>query len=478
LISTSLPAQEKYSRRTPLVESFDKNKDTVVSIAGKQLTRRDDIFGWDLDEWFFFRPRPMATPFLGSGFIIDQRGYIVTNAHVVADALEINIILADDSNHEARLIALDRVTDLALLKVNADKSLPTVTLGRSDDLMIGETVLAIGNPFGYQHTLTEGIISAIHRDMAIEDRVFPSLIQISAPINPGNSGGPLLNINGEVIGINTAIRRAAQGIGFALPVDQLRENLPKMLSTKIESELRIDLGMTVGDGKKPKATKSQPSGAYSPGVLVLNVRAESAAARAGLQAGDVITAVNGEAMSSTIDFYLGLLEHNPGIKLDLQIRRPDDVAAAIDNGKALRIEIVLQERPKPDGIQLAGRFFGMKVEGISAREASKYGGAAEAGTVGVVTVERGSPADNAGIEAGDLIIGLNQNVVRSVEDLGYKLEMLSAGGLVKLSVRRLQQSAWGIKLWDFETTLRTRSSDRSSQPGSDKKEIERIQYKK
>ena len=221
LISTSLPAQEKYSRRTPLVESFDKNKDTVVSIAGKQLTRRDDIFGWDLDEWFFFRPRPMATPFLGSGFIIDQRGYIVTNAHVVADALEINIILADDSNHEARLIALDRVTDLALLKVNADKSLPTVTLGRSDDLMIGETVLAIGNPFGYQHTLTEGIISAIHRDMAIEDRVFPSLIQISAPINPGNSGGPLVNLAGEVIGI-TSLKLAiggVEGMGYAINIE-------------------------------------------------------------------------------------------------------------------------------------------------------------------------------------------------------------------------------------------------------------------
>jgi serine protease Do len=453
LLSNPLWAQEKYPRRTPIVEAFQKNKDAVVSITGKQLTRRDDIFGWDMDEYFFFRPRLMATPFLGSGFLLDQRGYIITNAHVVADALEIIVVLSDDTKYEARPIALDRTSDLALLKIEAEKSFPTVTLGRSDDLMIGETVLAIGNPFGYQHTLTDGIISAVHRDMAIEDRVFPSLIQISAPINPGNSGGALLNINGEVIGINTAIRRAAEGIGFAIPVDLLRDNLPRMIGMKIESELRINLGMTVGDLGKTAGTNSS-----EPGVLVLSVRAESAAAQAGVQAGDVITAVDGKTMGSAIDFYLNLLEQSLGGKLNLEIRRKKDITSTTEKGEHLRIEMVLRERPKPDGAQLARRFFGIKVAGITDREARNYGGAVEKGTVKVVSVEQDSPADNAGIEAGDLIIGLNQIVVRNLEELAYKMEMLTEGSLVKINLRRLRRSQLGIRLWDLETNLRVRSS--------------------
>lgn len=463
LMANPLKAQEKYPRRTPIVEAFEKNKDAVVSITGKQLTRRDDIFGWDLEEWFFFRPRPMARPFLGSGFLLDKRGYIVTNAHVVADALEINVILSDDSKYDARLIALDRTSDLALLKIAADKLFPAVTLGRSDDLMIGETVLAIGNPFGYQHTLTEGIISAVHRDMAIEDRVFPSLIQISAPINPGNSGGTLLNINGEVIGINTAIRRAAEGIGFAIPIDLLRESLPRMLSMKIESELRIDLGMTVGD---PDPAAGGAVGRQ--GLRVCGIRAESAAARAGLQEGDIITALNGETTATAIDFYLNLLEHELGGKLNMQVLRKEDAALTTTKGKRFKIEMVLRERPKPDGARLAQRFFGMKVDSISARAARNYGWAVEQGTVRVVSVERSSPADNAGIEAGDLIISLNQNVVKNLDELGYKLEMLREGSLVKLTIRRLRENQISIRLWDFETTLRVRSSRGSSDETSER----------
>jgi serine protease Do len=227
--TANISGQEKYSRRTPIVEAFEKNKDAVVSISGKQAARPRDIFSWDIDEWFFSQPRPQTTPFLGSGFIIDSRGYIVTNNHVVDKAIEINISRADGKVYKGRKIA-------------ADESLPTVILRREDDLLIGETVLAIGSPFGYQQTLTDGIVSAVHRDLIIDNNKFPNLIQISAPINPGNSGGPLLNINGEVVGINTAIRRAAQGIGFAIPVPQLLQQLPKILSREIEIDQRIDFG--------------------------------------------------------------------------------------------------------------------------------------------------------------------------------------------------------------------------------------------
>ncbi len=297
-----------YDRRTPVVEAYEKNKDAVVSISSQQIrTVRNDIFSFGFDD-YFFAPRKVRIPSLGSGFIINERGYIITNSHVVEGAADIDIVMSDGSTYKAELVAANPTADLAVLKVEADKPMPKVTLG-SNDLLIGETVLAIGNPFGYQQTLTEGIISAIHRDVQISEQIgLEEMIQISAPINPGNSGGPLLNINGELIGINTAIRQAAQGIGFAIPIDNLRKHLPQMLS--LEKRYRVDFGLEVIDANEPGANS---------GVIVRSVRAESPAAQARLVVGDIIRTVESQPVASAIDFYLMMLDWQRGGDVNFEV---------------------------------------------------------------------------------------------------------------------------------------------------------------
>ena len=433
-----------YPRRTPIVVAFEKNKDAVVSITGKQLVRHSQPF-WLFDDWPFPRPQLHTRPFLGSGFILDERGYIVTNAHVVEQALEITIIMADNTQYEAQKISQDSMADLALLKIESDEPLPTVKLGHSNDLMIGETVLAIGNPFGYQHTLTDGIISAEHSDMEIHGQIFPRLVQISAPINPGNSGGPLLNINGEVIAINTAIRQAAEAIGFAIPIDRLREVIPSLLG--IERLRRIDFGLEVGD--IPETAGSVP------GLQVQRVRTDSAADQAGFQVGDVINKVNGRTVYTAIGFYLDMWESDIDSKLNFDIKRLHNDT---DTTKSYKLRLILRARPKPDAAVLAHQLFGIKLESLTAQAASRYSGAAEAGNIMVVEVQRASPAQQAGIEAGDFLIGLGGILISDMEQLGLRLETLPGDKQVNLTLNRIRRTTRQIQIIQYERTLRTRST--------------------
>jgi len=449
-------AQTKYSRRTPVVEAFEKNKDAVVSITGKQLVRQTDPFFWDFDDWFSFRPKFRETPFLGSGFLIDERGYAVTNAHVVEEATEIIVVMSDQQEYQAKKIAANRSADLALLKIapkSPGKKFPKAVLWKGRELWIGETVLAIGNPYGYQHTLTEGIISARHRNLEIEKRTFEDLIQISAPINPGNSGGPLMNINGEVIGVNTAIRRAAQGIGFAIPIDQLCREIPKMLGVQIETQLRVDFGAKVVDS----VPKEIPTAAdLEKQVKVATVRAESAATKAGLKKNDIITAVNGTTIHSAIDFYLELLEHKIGSQISFDILRPSNTGIATPSRRQT-ITMVLKARPKPNATYLAKELLGMKIISLSKRAAATM--AHQEGNIQVESVEGDSPAHNAGIEKGDILVAVDNVIVKNKEELGYKLEALEPGQLVTLTLSRIRERGWVIEVYD--RTLRTRSPHKS-----------------
>ena len=454
----SVQAQSQYSRRTPVVEAFEKNKDAVVSITGKQLVRQTDPFFWDFDDWFSFRTKFRETPFLGSGFLIDERGYVVTNAHVVEEATEILVVMSDQQEYQARKIAANRSADLALLKIepkSLGKKFPKVSLWRGGDLWIGETVLAIGNPYGYQHTLTEGIISARHRNLEIEKRTFEDLIQISAPINPGNSGGPLININGEVIGVNTAIRRAAQGIGFAIPIDQLCREIPKMLGVQIETQLRVDFGAKVVDSL-PNEIPTAPD--LKKQVKVETVRAESAATKAGLKKNDIITAVNGTTIHSAIDFYLELLEHKVGSQISFDILRTTNTGIATPSRRQT-ITMLLKARPKPNAAYLAKELLGMKIISLSKRAADTM--AHQEGNVQVESVQLDSPAHNAGIEKGDILIAVDNAIVKNKEELGYKLEALEPGQLVTLTLSRIRKQGWVIEFAQYDRTLRTRSPHKS-----------------
>ncbi|MBN2375228.1 MAG: trypsin-like peptidase domain-containing protein [Sedimentisphaerales bacterium] len=457
------PAQAQaiqHPRRTPIVEAFQKNKDAVVSITGKQLVRESNPF-WGFEDWGLFRPRLQARPFLGSGFVLDNRGYVVTNAHVVSGALEVTVIMADGSQFPAETIVASESLDMALLKIEPKNPLPTVQLGRSDDLMIGETVLAIGNPFGYQHTLTDGIISAVHRDMQIEDKEFPNLIQISAPINPGNSGGPLLNINGYVIGMNTAIRRAAEAIGFAIPVDQLRENLAKILYANIQDDRRIDFGAKIVDFPPPD-NQTQIL-ILRKGVLIQSVRPDSAADLAGLRSDDVITAVAGTPTNSAINFYLELLEQKLDQKIEFEIWRKQNDSTNSPK-KQLNISVTLKERPKPDAADLALNMFGINVHSLTERQIDNYGGAAEPGYIAVSSVVPRSPADNSGIVKGDLIMVINNTPIQNLDSLGYKLETISQGSLVNITVYRSKNTRWGREIWKFDAKLKAQSPDKKNTP--------------
>jgi len=206
-----------FDRQTPIVLVYKKVNKAVVNIAGKRLVASSGWPNFELDDfWFgrdFFSPRYRTI--LGSGIVIHEDGYVVTNAHVVKNTEDIKVTFSDGSEYSAKIINADEDKDLAVLKIETDSELPFIHLGRSDDLMIGETVIAIGNPFGYAHTLTRGVISALGRDIQVYKGFWlRGLVQTDAPINPGNSGGPLLNINGRLIGINTAINPQAQNIGF------------------------------------------------------------------------------------------------------------------------------------------------------------------------------------------------------------------------------------------------------------------------
>ncbi len=442
--STFVMGQQNYSRKTPVVEAFDLNKDAVVNIASKQHVRVRDRFWGD----FPFGERKVEIPSLGSGFIIDHRGYIITNAHVVEDADDITIIMADRvSKYQARKVAVDRVVDLAVLKIDVDKVLPTVTLGRSSDLMIGETILAIGNPFGYNHTLTDGIVSAIHEDLVMDDGRTVNMIQISAPINPGNSGGPLININGELVGINTAIRESAEGIGFAIPIDVLRDKLPDMIN--VEKLRRMDFGLQVQDyclNHKPDER------AKVNGLEVLQVRPGSYAASLGLKKGDVITSINNKPADCAVSFYFDILESQYGESLDFQVKQ-----AKSDSLKD--IAMTIQERPKPDASVLAEALFGLRVKPLTEKMAGQYGIYGELGQPVVVSVERNSPADIAGIEPKDIIIGIDNDGIRSIDELANKIELMPNDAMTKVTINRTSKSGWNTIIKRYQTTLKTKSKE-------------------
>ena len=216
---TSVLASE--TRRTPIVAAIASQRDAVVNIHGQKL-----ITAADTDE-------PKRVNGMGTGVVIDARGYVVTNYHVVEGVERIEVTLASGATTSAKLISHDLRTDLAIIKIIPPHNLQVVRIGTSSDLLIGETVLALGNAYGYEHTVTRGIVSALHRSVEVSStQRYDDLIQTDASINPGNSGGPLLNIDGEMIGINVAVRAGAQGIGFAIPVDKVLEVVSGLLSVE------------------------------------------------------------------------------------------------------------------------------------------------------------------------------------------------------------------------------------------------------
>jgi serine protease Do len=415
-------ASRQSQRRTPVVDVFEANRDAVVNIASTQIVEMRDPFGFDrlFDDFFQMPDRPRTRQYkrtsVGSGFVIHADGYIITNAHVVARTAERKAIFADGREYPAEIVATDPDHDLAVLKIQADRPLKILKFGRSDDLMIGETVIAIGNPLGYQHTVTAGVISALDRDLEFGgERTLSGLIQTDASINPGNSGGPLLNVLGELIGVNTAIRGDAQNIGFAIPIDHLRQTLPELLD--VERRYRFVTGLVIDNRSKPPR--------------VAGVATNSPAAAAGLRAGDAITAVNGHALHETVDFYIELLGRKAG----------DTIAMTLDrDGRKVTSELVLAPRAAPDALALARRKLGITVEPLPADIARELDlpGEGDAGLL-ITEVQPDGPAGSRGFEPRDIIIALDRHNATTIEELGQLLEYLDPDDAATLTVLRVNR---------------------------------------
>ena len=359
---------------------------------------------------------------LGSGFIVSPDGYILTNAHVVADATEVTVKLVDRRDFKAKVIGADKSTDVALIKINAT-GLPTVRIGDPNHTKVGQWVAAIGSPFGLDHTVTAGIVSAKSRSLSGES--FVPFIQTDVAINPGNSGGPLFNMDGEVIGINSQIYSRTggyMGLSFAIPIDvamKVKEDLQKYgkvtrgrLGVAIQS-MTPDLAQSFG--------LSKPEGA-----LVSSVEHGSPAEKAGLASGDIILAVNGRAVDQAGDLARIIGETKPGSKVQLRIWRKGasrDITASIGEAPS---ETVAQARGAPNG---GGGKLGLAVRPLTREERKQLG------TDGGVMVENSTgPAARAGIRPGDAIIGFNGQPLKDVEQLRRLVD--SARGSVALLVQR------------------------------------------
>ncbi|WP_372682398.1 S1C family serine protease, partial [Desulfosarcina sp.] len=322
------------ARENHVVIAVRKASPAVVNISSQYEIRKNSNpfsgYGMDplLDKFFrdFFSPeleRREKRTSLGSGVIIDgTRGLVLTNTHVVEKATTISVALNDQREFEAAIIGMDPESDLAVLKIQSNQELPAIQMGHSDDLMIGESVIAIGNPFGFSNTVTTGVISSVNRSIKTGERVFHKFIQTDASINPGNSGGPLLNINGELIGINTAIYSQAQGIGFAIPINRAKRIISDLIN--FGEVVQAWVGITVQPIDSELSTYLDiPSNV---GLMVTAVEPESPAAKAGMGDGDIILSVDGEKLTDMFAYQAKMNEVSADQTLSIEISRKGKVA--------------------------------------------------------------------------------------------------------------------------------------------------------
>jgi serine protease Do len=405
-------------RRTAVVDVVERVRGAVVNIHSERTVR-----GSASEELFAHAPSNRVNG-MGTGIIIDPRGYIITNQHVVDDVNVIRVHLGDGSSHSARVLTRDHESDLALLKVDVGRPLPTIPLGTSSDVMVGETVIAIGNAYGYEHSVTVGVVSAIKRDVTLNKEIsYKSLIQTDASINPGNSGGPLLNINGELIGVNVAIRAGAQGIGFAIPVDSALRVAADMLSVRKRNGTwhglvcRDLVKSTEGRDSGSQASAGKPSSGDPPALLrsLLVERAESGspAVRAGVQVGDVLLQVGNLRVNCALDLERALLDRAAGDKVPVLLSR---------KGEEQRVDLVLQtvEQAAPPATDLIWRKLGLRLAVVHAEAVSRSNSQLHGGLAVVDTNPEGAAA-RAGIQRGDILVGLHQWETVNLENIVFVL---------------------------------------------------------
>jgi serine protease Do len=398
-------------RRNEVVEVVQKVSPAVVFIGTEQ--EAESPFrgrGSMLEEFFGAPAQRQRQQGLGSGVIVDPNGTIVTNDHVIRGASAIHVVLADGRELEAEVIGSDANNDLAVLKVSSKQALPSAKLGTSSDLMIGETVVAIGSPFGLSKTVTSGVVSATGRTFKADGRTYNDFIQTDAAINPGNSGGPLLNVDGDVIGINTAIFASAQGIGFAIPADKVRRIMDEL--TRFGKVRPAWVGIEAQDLSPRLARQLGWDRTY--GAVVSDVEPGSPAEQAGIRRGDVLAEMGGSRVSDAEDYVTRARGYPARAVFPLVVFR---------EGGQRTLQVTPVEFPPQLIEALAWNRLGLRVKPVR-------------GGMSVQSVRPGSAASEVGLEPGDLIARVNNQPV--AEPASFQDALLSARSSrsVLLLVRR------------------------------------------
>jgi serine protease Do len=411
---------DPFLRRTTAVQVVEQVSPAVVNVTTEQVVRQSgpfQPFSGDpfFDRFFqdFFEPRGRGTQEnLGSGVLIDGQAHVLTNEHVVARATRIRISLVDGREFDASLIGADPNNDIAVLRVDTQEKLPWIPPGTSSDLMVGEPVIAIGNPFGLSHTVTTGVISALDRSIRAEDRVYHGFLQTDASINPGNSGGPLLNAEGKLIAINTAVYNRAQGIGFAIPIDVARRIVSELIRHGEVSP--VWLGMEFQD-LSPELRDELSIPAGQRGALVNRVREASPASKAGVKRGDVLLRLDGQVVDSSQDFFERLSSVTNGQELALTLRR---------DGREQIVRVKAEEIPAGVVSSLVEQLTGMRLE------------RSPGGVYAVAAVRQGSGAERIGVQAGDLLLAINGRALSDPASLRRSVVSLQGQTRALIMVQR------------------------------------------
>jgi serine protease Do len=386
------------ARRTNVVNAVERVKDAVVNIHSERTVPGSD----------FYSPSGSANRVngMGTGIIIDSRGYIVTNQHVVEDVNLLRIRLADGTSQSAVVVARHPEMDLALLKIEPSQPLPTMPIGTATDLMVGETVIAIGNAYGYEHTVSVGVVSALKRDVTLnKDMAYKSLIQTDASINPGNSGGPLINVYGELVGINVAIRAGAQGIGFAIPADHMIRSVTEMLKNRRRSQS--------SDGLFCRDRLDSAADGLVRSVVV--ERTDGPASVAGLKPGDVIMQVGDVKVACSYDVERGFLDHKSGDSVTVVVRR---------NDQEQKLDVVLAGSDRmirhASTTDLVWTKLGLQLTPVPAEQVSRINAQLHGG-LEISNVLPEGVAGKAGLKKGDILVGLQQWETVTIDNVNYVL---------------------------------------------------------
>lgn len=424
-------------RITPIVHAVQDASPSVVNIQGrKSITETTDG-----------APSPSRqVNGMGTGVVIDSRGYILTNQHVVDGVQRIHVTLAGGQTYTAQLVAHDQETDLAIIRIRTPKPLPVVHFGTSDDLMAGETVIAVGNAFGYENTVTTGIISALHRNVQVnETQQYLDLIQTDASINPGNSGGPLLNIDGEMIGVNVAVRAGAQGIGFAIPIDKALNVVTSLLS--IEKRDHHWHGMTA-------LSIDGPTGP----VTVGRIDRDSPAKRSGIQRGDLLEQIGSMPIQRPLDVERALLGRRAGEHVPVVVRRGDETVE-LELTIASRPGRSLAKTPQQSSSplqQATWQSLGLVLE-REPRASFRRRDVPYQGGMRVLDVRPGSSAARQGVRKGDILVRLHRWATTSEQDIRFivsRADNLARAGRVKFYIVRGDETFFGQMSIAGRTTTR------------------------